>query len=87
MNPPLIDIYATDSVAAWEKDASNRLHSTEDQCAVELWRYDPRKLSTGSCVDRLSLILALSDEKDERIEEAVEIIMKNLWEELNGTRN
>lgn len=87
MNPPLAECFAAGSVAAWDKIGCNRLQSTDDQCAVELWRYDPRKLSTGNCVDQLSLVLALSEDRDERVEEAVEDILTDLWEELNGKRN
>ena len=87
INPPLAECFVAGSVAAWDKIGSNRLQSTDDQCAVELWRYDPRKLSTGNCVDRLSLVLALSEDRDERIEEAVEEILTDLWGELNGKRN
>lgn len=87
INPPMVECFAAGSVAAWEKEASNKLQSTDDQCAVELWRYDPRKLSGGNCVDKLSLALALSADKDERIEEAVEEMLTRVWEELNGKRN
>ena len=87
INPPLAECFAAGSVAAWDKIGSNRLQSTDDQCAVELWRYDPRKLSTGNCVDRLSLVLALSEDRDERIEEAVEEILTDLWGKLNGKGN
>ena len=85
LNPPLTETFAAGSVAAWRKTASGKLQSTDDQCAVELWRYDPKKLSKGNCVDRLSLVLALSNDRDERTEEAVEEILTDLWEELNGT--
>lgn len=87
MNPSQIQYYAADSIAQWEKMASSDLQSAEDQCAVELWRYDPRKLSKEKCVDKLSLVLALSEDRDERIEEAVEEILRNVWEEINGKRN
>ena len=87
INPPMVVCFAAGSVATWEKEASNKLQSSDDQCAVELWRYDPRKLSSGNCVDKLSLALALSADKDERIEEAVEEMLKSAWEELNGKRN
>ena len=85
LNPPLTETFAAGSVAAWIKTASGKLQSTDDQCAVELWRYDPKKLSKGNCVDRLSLVLALSNDRDERTEEAVQEILTDLWEELNGT--
>ena len=84
LNPSQIQYYAADSIAQWEKMASSDLQSAEDQCAVELWRYDPRKLSKEKCVDKLSLVLALSDDRDERIEEAVEELLRNVWEGING---
>jgi DNA-binding MarR family transcriptional regulator len=87
MNPPMAECFAAGSIAAWEKAASNRLESAEDQCAVELWRYDPRKLTKDHCVDRLSLALALSADKDERIEEAVEEMLTSVWREIDGKRN
>ena len=87
INPPMVECFAAGSIATWEKEASNKLQSSDDQCAVELWRYDPRKLSGGNCVDKLSLALALSADKDERIEEAVEEMLTSVWEELNGKRN
>ena len=84
MNPPMAECFAAGSIAAWKKAASNRLESAEDQCAVELWRYDPRKLTKDHCVDRLSLALALSADKDERIEEAVEEMLTSVWEEIDS---
>ena len=87
INPPMVECFAAGSVATWEKEASNKLQSSDDQCAVELWRYDPRKLSSRNCVDKLSLALALSADKDERVEEAVEEMLTSVWEELDGKRN
>lgn len=55
MTPQSAECFATNTVAKWDRMASNRLQSTDDQCAVELWRYDPKKLSTGNSVDKLSL--------------------------------
>lgn len=34
---------------------------------VEVWRYDPQALSSGQCVDPLSLYLCLKDHRDERV--------------------
>jgi hypothetical protein len=87
MNPPMAECYAAASIASLEKMATTKLQSTDDQCAVELWRYDPRKLAEGNCVDKLSLALSLSHDKDERIEEAVEEMLKSVWEEQIDQRN
>ncbi len=87
LNPPMVETRAVDSVADYEKKYSNRLHNSEEQCAIELWRYDPKKLSKDGCVDRLSLSLALRDDKDERVEEAVEEMMDHVWRNIDGKRN
>lgn len=87
MNPPSMEYRAVASVATWERVSSMRPQNQEDQCAVQLWRYDPRKLADGRCVDRLSLALALDDEQDERIEEAVEKMLEQTWREIHDQRN
>jgi len=47
---------------------------------VELWRYNPNVLSDNKFVDPLSLYLTYKDTKDERIEMALEqIIKKQQW--------
>lgn len=79
--------FAAGSVSEWEKKAAGRIHNSEEQCAIELWRYDPRKLSNSNCVDRLSLALALREDRDERVEEAVEEMLNDLWREIDGKRN
>lgn len=87
LNSPAVESRATVSIAEWERVASGRLQNSEDQCAVELWRYDPRKLSAGECVDRLSLALSLCGDRDERIEEAVEEMLEQVWRDIDGKRN
>ena len=87
INPPAVKCLAADSISKWEKMSSGRLQNADDQCAVELWRYDPRKLTSDRCVDRLSLALALGDERDERVEDAVEGMLKQVWRDIDGQRN
>lgn len=87
LNPPLVEGYAVESVVTLEKNASIRLQNSKEQCAVELWRYDPKKLSSDGCVDRLSLALALRDDKDERVEDAVEEMLNQVWRDIDGKRN
>ena len=55
--------------------------------AVEMWRYSPQKLSTRNIVDELSLALALQEDADERVEEAVEEMLNELWRRIGGYRN
>lgn len=48
---------------------------------LELWKYDPKLLSKGEMVDVLSLAMSFDDEEDERIQEAVEDLLQQLWED------
>ena len=54
---------------------------------VEMWRYYPRRLSTRNIVAELSLALALREDADERVEEAVEEMLNELWRKIDGYRN
>ena len=46
---------------------------------IEVWRYDPRLLSSGQCVDPLSLYLSMKDSPDARIQIALaELLEKTL---------
>lgn len=87
LNPPEIKHYATASVSKWKATLSNTIYSMEEQVAVEVWRYDPTRLSLCAEVDKLSLAVSLQDDTDERIEEAVEQMLVALWREIDGNRN
>ncbi len=60
---------------------ANSLYDSQAS-AVEMWRYNPRKLSTRNTVDELSLALALREDADERVEEAVEEMLNELWRKI-----
>ena len=66
---------------------TNSLQNSQVQAAVEMWRYNPRKLSTRNTVDELSLALTLREDADERVEEAVEEMLNELWRKIDGYRN
>ena len=66
---------------------TNGLQSSQAQVAVEMWRYNPRKLSTRNVVDELSLALTLREDADERVEEAVEKMLNELWRKIDGYGN
>ena len=63
------------------------LQDSDSQVAVEMWRYDPQKLSNTKMVDKLSLALSLREDTDERVEEAVEEMLNTLWRKIDGNRN
>ena len=84
---PNVETFAVESISELEKNSSKRLQNSDEQCAVELWRYNPHKLANGECVDRLSLALALADDDDERVEQAVDEMLEEVWREIDGKGN
>ena len=87
LNMPNVQCFASDTISEWKKSTTNTLQDSKTQVAVELWRYDPRKLADGKTVDVLSLALSLKDDQDERVEDAVEDMLRNLWREIDGHRD
>ncbi len=49
-----------------------------DTCRIEVWKYKPGKLTKERFVDPLSLYLSLREEKDERIQSALEELMESM---------
>jgi hypothetical protein len=48
------------------------LHPSEGIYRIEIWKYDPKKLSKCAYVDPLSLMLSYKDSDDERINKEIE---------------
>lgn len=65
-------------VAKTNPDIREIANEDEDVHRLEIWRYDPSLLSEGHVVDRLSLFLSLRDSSDERVEIALDEMMKDL---------
>ena len=87
LNTPNVRCYAAERISQWKDVMTNSLQNSQVQVAVEMWRYNPRKLSTRNAVDELSLALALREDADERVEEAVEEMLNELWRKIDGYRN
>lgn len=87
INLPTVKCIATERISGLVKKSSERLQNSDDQYEVELWRYDPKKLTNGRRVDRLSLALELGNDRDERIEGAVEEMLKQVWSDIDGQRD
>jgi hypothetical protein len=85
LNPPELQTYALASSTRFT--GTDMLLDASAQVEVELWRYDPAILGSGAEVDALSLVLSLQDERDERIQDAVEELTKNTLEALDDYRN
>ena len=87
LNAPNVTCFATEKISQWKGILTNNLQDSQTQVAVEMWRYNPRKLSNRKCVDELSLALTLREDSDERVEEAVEEMLNDLWRRIDGHRN
>ncbi len=87
LNEPDVVCYAANSVSRWNSIATRKLRDGQTQAAVELWRYNPKKLSGTDAVDPLSLALALENDADERVEEAVEEMLNRVWGKIDGSRD
>lgn len=87
LNPPTVACYAAETVSQWSSVSTKKLLDSNRQIAVELWKYDPRKLAKGNFVDILSLSLLLKMDLDERVEDAVEEMLIEFWRVNDGTRS
>jgi hypothetical protein len=88
MNPSRQLYYAIEKTAFYALQRNKELENIneyEGKYCLELWQYNPVQLVEGmnnelNVVDPLSLYLSLKEEKDERIEMALEqIIEKYIW--------
>lgn len=73
--------YAVGGSSVKHISGTTNLLNAEEQMEVEVWKYNPAILSEGEMVDPLSLIVSLQDEKDERIEQALDEILEKILEE------
>lgn len=80
LGKPFVDSYATSEITRWSSIGYPELTDCRKEVAVELWRYDPRKLSSDSKhVDRLSLALSFKESSDERVSLSVEEMLDEFW--------
>lgn len=47
--------------------------------SIEIWKYDPSILSNKNTVDPISLFLSMNNDDDERIQQAIEQMINDLW--------
>lgn len=80
LTEPFYTIKALDE-ASWKRLTRTRTlvllpAPEQDSVEIEIWSYNPGIFSRAGFVDRLSLALSLQHEKDERIEAAIEKMLK-----------
>lgn len=77
LNPPEVETWG---MAGGKMEGSRqKLIDTEKQCALQLWRYDPRRISQTDEIDALSLAASLADNTDERVEQCIAEILEKVW--------
>lgn len=79
LNPPAMETFGSVRPEREFPDKTTQMLDTETQCAVQLWRYDPRLISRSGKIDAFSLAASLKDEMDERVEQCVEELLKKEW--------
>ena len=64
----------------WKALAINEFIPVEDEgtCLVQLWRYNPALFADNHGVDAFSLFLSLNNEHDERVQQALEALVKTI---------
>lgn len=80
LNGPQIECKAISRKKYKELDGTEEIDpawsNSLDYIQLELWSYDPRPLAVYHAVDVISLALSLRENKDERVEQAVEEMME-----------
>lgn len=80
LNPPVEKTFALYDKTV-KLTGTDTLIDSYIQVEIEIWRYAPALLSDRSnIVDTLSLITSIKSTDDERIEQAVEEALNNMWE-------
>lgn len=71
LNGDMLTDYAVDKKECDLKELKKELIDPYKQVRVEVWKYSPQLFAEDGIVDIISLALSFKDEKDKRIEEAV----------------
>jgi len=78
------DLMRDTIIISWcdnDKIIANRCDRTDTQSKLEIWKYNPVLLGQNGLVDILSLALTYKNDSDERIEMAVDEMLKVFWED------
>ncbi len=77
LNPSRVETYAVYHNQIDKKLLTKELVDPDKQVCLELWEYNPKQFSNGHAADTLSVALSLMDNKDERIEEAIQTLLES----------
>lgn len=79
LNPPSMPVYGTIESEMNFESASTELTNSEIFAALQIWRYDPRLVSQSDQVDTLSLYMSLTENRGERVEQALEELLREIF--------
>lgn len=79
LNPPVIETWGTLKLSLEKDSYTNDLVDSDKQCALQIWKYDPRNISQSKTVDILSLSLSLAEDEDERTRQCLEELIERIW--------
>jgi hypothetical protein len=79
LNPPQMPVFGTTENEKNFRSASADFVDSETSAALQIWRYDPRLISQNDKTDALSLYMSLADDYDERIEQALEELLQEVF--------
>lgn len=86
LNDDILLVYAVDKKGIDQKELQNELLDPNQQVEIEIWKYSPQLFTDDEGIDTISLALSLMEHKDERIEEAVDELLYELWRKVDGKR-
>ena len=76
LNTPRLTTYAVNAKGYCKNEPVRELVDPGKQVKLEIWRYNPNLFSDGVMADGISVALSFQDNTDERIEEAVDILIE-----------
>ena len=79
LNPPAAAVYGTAQSDTAFKTRMNELIDDSGYAVLEIWKYDPTLITRENEADPLSLYMSLAHIKDERVEQALEDMLKELF--------
>lgn len=79
LSPPATEVYGTAQSETDFVTISTELMDDSRQIVLELWRYDPTLISRGHDIDPLSLYMSLIHLGDERVEQALDNMLKEAF--------
>lgn len=79
LNPPAVSTYAISAKQFKKEQLMKELVDPYKQAELELWEYEPELFAKEGMADMVSVVLSFDKTEDERIEEALEEVVENMW--------